>query len=70
VSLNKLPPLRHNQPMKKKSFGGHCEDDNSPASNFDGTHSRRTYPGFYCAAAKLDVELDGFQHGLPEEFNG
>ena len=23
--------------MKKKSFGGHCEDDNSPASNFDGS---------------------------------
>ena len=22
---------------------------------------------FYCADAKLDVELDGFQHGLPEE---
>jgi very-short-patch-repair endonuclease len=21
---------------------------------------------FYCAEAKLDVELDGFQHGLPE----
>ena len=21
---------------------------------------------FYCADAKLDVELDGFQHGLPE----
>ena len=22
---------------------------------------------FYCPAARLDVELDGFQHGLPEE---
>ena len=21
---------------------------------------------FYCANAKLDIELDGFQHGLPE----
>ena len=23
---------------------------------------------FYCADAKLDIELDGFQHGLPEGF--
>lgn len=25
---------------------------------------------FYCADAKLDVELDGFQHGLPEGIQG
>ena len=22
---------------------------------------------FYCATARLDVELDGFQHGVPEQ---
>ena len=40
---------------------------------FAGFKFRRQHPvgdyilDFYCAAAKLDIELDGFQHGLPEE---
>ena len=38
---------------------------------FAGFKFRRQHPAgiyildFYCAAARLDVELDGFQHGLP-----
>jgi len=39
---------------------------------FAGFKFRRQHPAgdyildFYCAAARLAVELDGFQHGLPE----
>jgi very-short-patch-repair endonuclease len=40
---------------------------------FAGFKFRRQHPegiyilDFYCADARLDVELDGFQHGLPEQ---
>jgi very-short-patch-repair endonuclease len=40
---------------------------------FAGFKFRRQHPSgiyildFYCAAARLDVELDGFQHGLSEQ---
>jgi very-short-patch-repair endonuclease len=40
---------------------------------FAGFKFRRQHPAgiyildFYCAAARLDVELDGSQHGLPEQ---
>ena len=43
------------------------------AGRFAGFKFRRQhslggyYLDFYCAAAKLDIELDGFQHGLPEQ---
>ena len=43
---------------------------------FAGFKFRRQHPvgdyilDFYCAAARLDVELDGFQHGLPEGLQG
>ena len=40
---------------------------------FAGFKFRRQHPlgiytlDFYCAAARLEVELDGFQHGMPEQ---
>ena len=43
------------------------------AGRFAGFKFRRQHPAkgyildFYCPAAKLCVELDGFQHGLPEQ---
>ena len=43
------------------------------AGRFAGFKFRRQHPigiyylDFYCPAAKLSVELDGFQHGLPEQ---
>jgi len=43
------------------------------AGRFAGFKFRRQYPtgthvlDFYCPAAKLSVELDGFQHGMPEQ---
>lgn len=43
------------------------------AGRFAGFKFRRQHPvgafvlDFYCAAAKLSVELDGSQHGLPEQ---
>ena len=43
------------------------------AGRFAGFKFRRQHPldpfilDFYCPAAKLSIELDGFQHGLPEQ---
>ena len=43
------------------------------AGRFSGFKFRRQHPAgiysldFYCPAAKLSVELDGFQHGMPEQ---
>ena len=43
------------------------------AGRFAGFNFRRQHPlgayhlDFYCPAAKLSVELDGFQHGVPEQ---
>ena len=43
------------------------------AGRFAGFKFRRQHPvgnyflDFYCPVAKLSVELDGFQHGLPEQ---
>jgi len=43
------------------------------AGRFAGFKFRRQHPvgkyflDFYCPAARLSVELDGFQHGLPEQ---
>jgi very-short-patch-repair endonuclease len=43
------------------------------AGRFAGFKFRRQHPNgnhtldFYCPTAKLSVELDGFQHGMPEQ---
>ena len=43
------------------------------AGRFVGFKFRRQHPtgiytlDFYCPAARLSVELDGFQHGMPEQ---
>jgi very-short-patch-repair endonuclease len=43
------------------------------AGRFAGFKFRRQHPlgayylDFYCPAAKLSIELDGFQHGTPEQ---
>lgn len=43
------------------------------AGRFAGFKFRRQHPfggyylGFYCPAARLAVELDGFEHGLPRQ---
>jgi very-short-patch-repair endonuclease len=43
------------------------------AGRFAGFKFRRQHPNgeyfldFYCPAAKLSIELDGFQHGLPAQ---
>ncbi|MGA3163074.1 MAG: DUF559 domain-containing protein [Verrucomicrobiota bacterium] len=43
------------------------------AGRFVGFKFRRQHPlgkyflDFYCPTAKLSIELDGFQHGLPEQ---
>jgi very-short-patch-repair endonuclease len=60
--------LRRNQTDEEKqlwrALRGH---------RFAGFKFRRQRPegiyilDFYCAAARLDVELDGFQHGVPEQ---
>ena len=59
--------LRRNQTIEEKQLWLALR-----AGRFAGFKFRRQHPlgnyilDFYCAAAQLAVELDGFQHGLPE----
>jgi very-short-patch-repair endonuclease len=60
--------LRRNQTDEEKQLWQALK-----AGRFAGFKFRRQhkvgdyYLDFYCPAAKLSVELDGFQHGLPEQ---
>jgi very-short-patch-repair endonuclease len=60
--------LRHNQTHEEKQLWQSLK-----AGRFAGFKFRRQYQvdeyylDFYCPTAKLSVELDGFQHGLPEQ---
>jgi len=60
--------LRREQTDEEKELW--CE---LQAGRFAGFKFRRQHPlegyflDFYCPTAKLSVELDGFQHGLPEQ---
>jgi ATP-dependent helicase HrpA/adenine-specific DNA-methyltransferase len=59
--------LRRNQTDEEKELWHALR-----AGRFAGFKFRRQHPlgdcylDFYCPAAKLSIELDGFQHGLPE----
>jgi very-short-patch-repair endonuclease len=68
VSLKQIArKLRHNQTDEEKELWRALR-----GRQFAGFKFRRQHMigghilDFYCADAKLDVELDGFQHGLPE----
>ena len=56
---------------KRRNSGRHCVLTASPGSSSDAstrwadTICRGYYLDFYCPAARLAVELDGFAHGLP-----
>ncbi len=60
--------LRHEQTDEEKELWRALR-----AGRFAGFKFRRQHPlgdyflDFYCSAAKLSVELDGFQHGLPDQ---
>jgi very-short-patch-repair endonuclease len=60
--------LRRNQTGEEKELWRALR-----AGRFAGFKFRRQHPAgehyldFYCPAAKLSVELDGFQHGSPEQ---
>ena len=60
--------LRHDQTDEEKELWRALK-----AGRFAGFKFRRQHPkgkcflDFYCPAARLSVELDGFQHGLPEQ---
>ena len=62
--------LRRNQTQEEKELWLALK-----AGRFAGFKFRRQhhvgkyYLDFYCPIAKLSVELDGFQHGLPEQQN-
>ena len=59
--------LRHDQTDEERELWRALR-----GQRFAGFKFRRQHPvgdyilDFYCAAARLAVELDGFQHGLPE----
>jgi very-short-patch-repair endonuclease len=58
--------LRHEQTDEERELWSALR-----AGRFAGFKFRRQHPkgeyflDFYCPAAKLSIELDGFQHGLP-----
>ena len=69
MSLKSIPrQLRQDQTDEEKDLWHALR-----GRRFAGFKFRRQHPtgiyilDFYCAAARLDVELDGFQHGLPEQ---
>jgi len=63
--------LRRNQTDEEKELWHALR-----AGRFAGFKFRRQHPtgiyalDFYCPTAKLSVELDGFQHGVPEQYQG
>ena len=67
-SIQTARQLRRNQTEEEKELWRILR-----SHRFAGFKFRRQHPAgiyvldFYCAAARLDVELDGFQHGLPEQ---
>jgi very-short-patch-repair endonuclease len=67
-SVETARQLRHDQTDEEKQLWRALR-----SHRFAGFKFRRQHPAgiyildFYCAAARLDVELDGFQHGLPEQ---
>jgi ATP-dependent helicase HrpA/adenine-specific DNA-methyltransferase len=67
-STNNARHLRRDQTDEEKELWRALR-----AGRFAGFKFRRQHPlrdyflDFYCSVAKLSVELDGFQHGLPEQ---
>jgi len=68
ISIQTARQLRRDQTGEEKELWRALR-----SHRFAGFKFRRQHPAgiyfldFYCAAARLDVELDGFQHGLPEQ---
>jgi very-short-patch-repair endonuclease len=67
-SIQTARQLRRNQTGEEKELWRALR-----SHRFAGFKFRRQHPAgiyivdFYCAAARLGLELDGFQHGLPEQ---
>jgi very-short-patch-repair endonuclease len=68
VSLKQIArQLRHNQTDEEKELWRALRGRQFAGFKFRRQHTVGGHIlDFYCADAKLDVELDGFQHGLPE----
>jgi very-short-patch-repair endonuclease len=65
TSLARL--LRRNQTNEEKELWFALKAGQFAGFKFRRQHfTGKYYLDFYCPAAKLSVELDGFQHGLPE----
>jgi len=59
--------LRRDQTDEEKQLWRALRDRRFAGFKFRRQHKVGIYYlDFYCADAKLDIELDGFQHGLPE----
>jgi very-short-patch-repair endonuclease len=59
--------LRRDQTDKEKQLWHALRGHRFAGFKFRRQHLIGSYLlDFYCADAKLDIELDGFQHGLPE----
>jgi very-short-patch-repair endonuclease len=59
--------LRRDQTDEEKELSRALKAERFAGFKFRRQHPRGEYfLDFYCPAARLSVELDGFQHGLPE----
>ena len=66
-SIQTARQLRRDQTDEEKQLWRALRDRRFAGFKFRRQHRVGIYYlDFYCADAKLDVELDGFQHGLPE----
>src|SRR5688500_12788024 len=67
-AIDRARELRRHQTEEEKELWRALK-----AGRFAGFKFRRQHPAgkyfldFYCVSARLSVELDGFQHGLPEQ---
>ena len=58
--------LRHDQTDEERDLWRALRGQRFAGFKFRRQHPVGDYIFFYCAAARLAVELDGFQHGLPD----
>ena len=67
-STEKARRLRREQTDEEKQLWRVLRSHRFAGFKFRRQHPQGDYTlDFYCAAARLDVELDGFQHGVPEQ---
>ena len=58
--------LRQRESWGERLMWAWLRDRRFAEYKFRRQHPRNSVSGFFCNGAKLDIEVDGFQHGSPE----